>query len=92
MEIEVKYQTCLLNEALIRNINDNFESVSFEILDNGFIQTKIVLSEITELEEEYVDDLMAEFSAKQMENCVLRPVVEVGDSSPLKFLIYLKDS
>ena len=91
MEIEVKYQTCALSEALNRNINDNFESVSFEILDNGDIQTKIVLSELTEQEEEYVDDLIAEFSAKQENDCVLKPVIEVGDSPPLKYLVYQKD-
>lgn len=90
MEIEVKYQACALNEALIRNINDNFESVSFEILDNGDIHTKIVLSELTEQEEEYIDDLMAEFSAKQENDCVLKPVIEVGDSPPLKNLVYQK--
>lgn len=91
MEIEVKCQTCALSEALNRNINDNFESVSFEILDNGDIQTKIVLSELTEQEEEYVDDLMAEFSAKQENDCVLKPVIEVGDSPPLKYLVYQKN-
>ena len=34
MEIEVKYQACNLSDSLHRNINDNFKSVSFEILDN----------------------------------------------------------
>lgn len=90
MEIEVKYQACNLSDALCRNINDNFESVSFEIIDNGDIQTKIVLSELTEQEEEYIDDLMAEFSAKQENDCVLKPVIEVGDSPPLKILVYQK--
>jgi len=91
MEIEVKYQTCALAEALIRNINDNFESVSFEILDNGDVQTKIVLFDLTEQEDEYVDDLMAEFSAKQENDCVLKPIVEIGDSPPLKNLVYQKE-
>ena len=63
MEIEVKYQVCNLCNALCRNNNDNFKSVSFEIIDNGSIQTKIVLSEFSEQEEEYIDDLIAEFSA-----------------------------
>lgn len=90
MEIEEKSQACALSEALIRNINDNFESVSFEILVNGDIQTKIVLSELTEQEEEYVDDFMAEFSVKQENDCVLKPVIEVGDSPPLKNLVYQK--
>ena len=90
MELEVKYLACALNEALIRNINNNFESVSFEIIDNGDIQTKIVLSELTEQEEEYIDDLIAEFSAKQENDCVLKPIVDIGNSPPLKNLVYQK--
>lgn len=90
MEIEVKYQACNLCDALCRNINDNFESVSFEIIDNGDIQTKIVLSELTEQEEDYIDDLIAEFSALQERNCVLRPIVEIGDSPSLKNVVYQK--
>ena len=90
MELEVKYLACALNEALIRNINNNFESVSFEIIDNGDIKTKIVLSELTEQEEEYIDDLIAEFSAKQENDCVLKPIVDIGNSPPLKNLVYQK--
>lgn len=90
MEIEVKYQACNLSDALCRNINDNFESVSFEILDNGDIQTKIVLSELTEQEEEYIDDLIAEFSALQERNCILKPIVDIGNSPPLQNIVYQK--
>lgn len=90
MEIEVKYQACNLCDALCRNINDNFESVSFEILDNGDIQTKIVLSELTEQEEEYIDDLIAEFSALQERNCILKPIVDIGNSPPLQNIVYQK--
>lgn len=88
MEIEVQYQTCALNEASIRNINDNFRSISFEILDNGNIQTKIVLAILTELEQQYIDDLVGEFSAKQTNDCVLKPITVVGDYLPLKNLVY----
>lgn len=90
IEIEVKYQACNLCDAICRNINDNFESVSFEIADNGDIQTKIILSVLTEQEEEYIDDLVAEFSALQERNCVLKPIVEIGDSLPLKNIVYQK--
>lgn len=90
MDIEVKFQVCALNEALIRNINDNFESVSFEIHDNGDIQTKIVLSELTDREEEFIDDLTAEFSAKQENDCVLKPIIEIGKNSPLQIIVYQK--
>lgn len=90
IEIEVKYQACNLCDAICRNINDNFESVSFEITDNGDIQTKIVLSELTEKEEEYVDDLIAEFSAKQENDCILKPIVDIGNSPPLQNIVYQK--
>ena len=90
IETEVKYQACNLCDAICRNINDNFESVSFEITDNGDIQTKIVLSEFTEQEEECIDDLIAEFSAKQENNCILKPIVDIGNSPPLQNLVYQK--
>lgn len=91
-DIEIKYQTCNLCDSLHRNINNNFESVSFEILDNGDIQTKFILSELTEQEEEYIDDLTAEFAALQDSNCVLEPIVEVrSSSSPLRNLVYQKE-
>ena len=91
MDIETKYQACNLCDALHRNINDNFESVSFEILNNGNIQTKVVLQRITKIEADYIEDILAEFSAKQQTNCVLAPIIEIGiDIPPLKNLIYKK--
>jgi hypothetical protein len=90
MTVEEKYQACNLCDALCRNINDNFESVSFEILGNSDIQIKIVLSNMTQQEEEYIDDLIAEFSALQESNCVLRPIIEIGYSLPLKYIVYQK--
>jgi hypothetical protein len=88
--IEEKYLACNLCDALCRNINDNFESVSFEILANGDIQTKIVLSEFTEQEEEYIDDLIGEFSAAQIGDWVLKPIVDIGNNPPLKNIVYQK--
>jgi hypothetical protein len=91
MENEIKYQSCNLVDALCRNINDNFKSVSFEILEKGNIQIKIVLTKLTKTEEEYIDDLIAEFSAMQERNCVLEPIIELG-SFPLRNLVYSKFS
>jgi hypothetical protein len=90
MEIEVKYQTCNLCDALHRNINNNFESVSFEIFENGDIQIKFVLSKLTAQEKEYIGDILAEFSAKQENDCVLKQIVEIGDKSPLRNIVYNK--
>jgi len=89
--MEIKYQACNLCDALHRNINDNFKSVSFEILRSGDIQIKIVLEQLTKAEEDYIEDISAEFSAKQQRDCVLKPVVEVGaDILPLKYIVYQK--
>lgn len=91
MKIEIKYQACNLCDSLHRNINDNFRSVSFEILKNGNIQTKIILKKMTKQEKEYIDDLIAEFSAKQENDCVLKPIIAIDDSLPLKHIIFQLD-
>lgn len=88
MEIEEKYQSCNLCDALCRNINDNFNSISFEILRSGDIQVKVILEKRTEIENEYIDDMITEFSAKQENDCVLKPIIEIGKNPPLKNLIY----
>ncbi|MCG6146459.1 hypothetical protein [Leptospira bandrabouensis] len=88
MEIEVKYQTCNLCDALHNNINDNFESVSFEILINGDIQTKIVLTQFTKQEESYITDLITEFAALQERDNVLEPIVVIAPSPPLQNVVY----
>ena len=91
-EIEVKYQACNLCDALHRNINSNFESVSFDILDNGDIKIKIVLNKKTEIEEEHIDDLVTEFEALQQTNCVKEVTTNVGKHYlPLKYLVYQKE-
>ncbi len=89
--IEMRYQACNLCGALHRNINDSFESVSFEELDNGNIQIKIILNQKTAIEDEYIDDIAAEFSAMQQTDCVLKPLVEIGkNKEPLTFIVYSK--
>ena len=88
---ELRYQACNLCDALHRNINDNFESVSFEIFDNGDVQAKVVLEERTENEEAYIDDMIAEFAALQETNCVRAAHIEVGKNMPpLKNVVYQK--
>ena len=87
-EIEVMCQVCNLSDALCRNINDNFKSVSFELTDNGEIQTKIILHRLTEQEKEFIEDIMAEFTASQNYDCILKPIVEIGHSTALKNIVY----
>lgn len=82
------YQMWNVSTALCRNINDNFRSVSFEILDNGDIQVKVVLSTRTEVEEEYIDDMSVEIAASDGLDRVLVPIIEVGNVVPLKNVVY----
>jgi hypothetical protein len=72
---EVKFQYINLRDALIRNLNDNFISVSFEIIDGGDVQTQFILSAVTETEMGYIADIMAEFSLHQFKNTVLPPKI-----------------
>lgn len=88
-DMEVKYQACNLGYALLRNINDNFESVSFAILGKGDVQVKVALTKRTPAEDEYIYDLTAEFAARQETDCVLKPVVEVGKNiATLTHVVY----
>lgn len=86
--MEEKYQYGNLCDALCRNINDNFLNVSFEILDNNDIQCKFILSKFSDIEEEYIDDIMVEFTALQMEDRVLKPIIKVGNDINLKNIVY----
>ncbi|MCB0657858.1 MAG: hypothetical protein KDC57_17050 [Saprospiraceae bacterium] len=90
ISLEVKYQSCNLCDAMHRNINDNFKSISFEVLSTGEIQIKFTLDKITDRELEYIDDIITEFEAQQDWNCVLKPIIEFGDCHPLVNLVYLK--
>jgi hypothetical protein len=90
-ELYIAYQSCNLSQALLRNINDNFISVSFSVLMTGEILVKIVLEQQSEKELEYIDDLMAEFSSIQTLNCVLPVNVHIGlDILPSEHLVYTR--
>lgn len=85
----VKIQAGNLCDALHRNINDNFRSVSFDIDDNGSVQVRIILSQRSEVEEEYIEDIMVEFVALQQTDCVTEPDIQVSDDElPLKYIVY----
>lgn len=89
----VKYQTCNVCNALVRNINSNFKCVSFDLLTGGDILVKFALERITEIERGYIDEIIAEFSAMQESNCVLLPIIETDEKhSPLPYLVYQKGS
>lgn len=88
---EIKYQFCNLSNALHRNINDNFNSISFEIDTTGEIQVKIVLLNQTPVELDYIDDLMCEFSALQESDIVKMAIVTVDSNSlPLENVVFAR--
>lgn len=86
--IEIMFQANNLSHAMVRNINDNFSSVSFRIEPDGKIQVRIVLYERTEVEEELISDMMAEFSALQEFDKVNAPELLVGSHDPVENIVY----
>jgi hypothetical protein len=87
----IKYQACNICNALLRNINDNFISVSFDFVKDGEILVKIVLEKRTKVEDAYIDDIITEFAALQKSNCVKAPQIETENHHmPLQNLVYQK--
>ncbi|NDV60166.1 hypothetical protein [Bacteroides sp. 519] len=82
-------QICQLADSLIRNINDNFLNVSFDILDDGFIQIRIILEKYTDIEDDYINDIGGEFSAVQGSNIVKKiEVTTCKQASPRGYVVY----
>ena len=87
---ETKLQACNLCDALHRNINDDFQSVSFDFDDKNDIQVKIVMNKDIEQNNELFEDISVEFSAVQMTDCV-KPfliVLAKDNDLPLKNIVY----
>lgn len=85
----IDMQISNLADALVRNINDNFISVSFDILNNGHIYVKIILEKYTEVEKEYIEDISGEFTASQESDIVEEFEVIVDKKNrPLKYLVF----
>jgi hypothetical protein len=90
---EIEYQSCNISNAMLRNVNDNFISVSFDFLSNRDIIIKVVLKKKTVVEDSYIEDMIAEFTAVQKSDCVQNPLVEVGyQHAPLQNLVYQQES
>jgi hypothetical protein len=85
---QIKKITSELCQAMLRNVNENFDSVSFDVLPDNDIQVRVILKNGTEKEEELIDDLIAEFSALQ-ESDIIRPAQICSlEEAPLPFLVY----
>lgn len=78
--------------AMQRNVSNNFQNISFDIINNGDIQVKIMLYSQSDDDYELIDDLIAEFSSTRESNDVLKPLVSINSAeNPLKYLIYQTD-
>lgn len=87
----IEIQICNLASSLIRNINNNFINISFDVLDNECIQVKIILGNLTNTEKKYIDDISAEFEATQEKNIVEKfEITTEKDSIPRKYVVYNK--
>jgi len=92
-EYEIKAQVCELADALCRNINDNFKSVSLEVYDNKKVLVRIILSKKTEVEMEYIEDLEFEFETQFENNARYNDLIDievvlVGEKPPLPHIVY----
>lgn len=85
----IKYHTCNICSSMLRNINDNFKSVSFRVESKGYISLRIVLLNRTETEEDYIEDLVGELSAFEGSEQIKEVQIMVGsDHLPLENLVY----
>jgi len=60
---DAKILKCGLCDSILRNINDHFINISFDILKGNIIQVKVILDKRTEVEDEYIDEICVEFEA-----------------------------
>jgi len=74
---EIRFQASCLCQALVRNINQNFVSVSFEVLYDGTILVRFGLSSRSQIEEELIEDAIAEFSSMQEVDCIRAPEIRL---------------
>jgi len=86
---EIKIKTSELCQAMVRNINDNFLSVSFAILLKKQIKIKIILLIQSNVEVELIYDLTAEFVALQTGYKIYPPIVSSFENDlPLECIIF----
>lgn len=76
----IKGVTVDLIYSSLGSINENFISISFDVYNNQIL-IKFLLKEITEIEDELIYDIIAEYSALQ-DNCaevkIKTVTIEIG--------------
>ncbi|CAN5446164.1 hypothetical protein BH10ACI1_BH10ACI1_08570 [soil metagenome] len=75
----------LLN-AMQMNINENFISVSFQKLSIDGLHFRFIMKKVGKLEEELIDDIVAEFEALHMPNELNRVEIVLENSVNAKGL------
>jgi hypothetical protein len=85
---DVKLVFCSLCQAMLRNINNNFKSVSFDIF-NGNVKVKVVLFQIDDDDESLIKDMMAELSSMSETNNILTAQIETDAGQDYcRYLLY----
>lgn len=89
---DIKYHTCCICDSLQKNINDNFVSVSFELYNNGKIKIRIILIIKSDVEDGYIEDIIAEYEAVQEKNYIQDVEIIVDKNQiPLENIVYKKN-
>ncbi len=92
-EIEMMFHACNVCQALVRNISNNFLSVSFALTRSKLIDLKISLESATLTDYNLIEDFVAELSALYEYDCVGNVlIVEGSEHLPLSNLVYLRSS
>jgi hypothetical protein len=93
VDYEIKLTYSNLCAAMVRNVNNNFRNISFDILNNKDVQVKVILYNKSEADQELIDDLISEFSSMGITNNVLKPIISTDiKENYLRYLIYQSSS
>lgn len=79
--------------ALRANINENFIRISFQCLNQGSLHFRFVMRSVGELEQELVDDIVAEFEAMHTPNELKKVEIVLEnsvDAEDLEHLVFAK--
>lgn len=77
-----------ISYAMLRNINNNFFSISFDIVGED-IQLKIILHKKRDIEKRMVDDMIEELSSITETNTILKPIITTDlKAEKLEYIVY----
>jgi len=82
-----------LFDAMLMNINEKFIRISFQRLDGAGLHFRFIMRSVGDLEEELVDDIVAEFEASHMPNELKKVEIILENSvgsEDLEHLVFAK--